>query len=366
MKSSNGHILIVDDIPSNIKVLRYSLRKAGYAVTISESGPDALAASTAQHFDLILLDVMMPGMDGYEVCKKLKANSITKDIPVIFLTAKSDAESLLKGFELGAVDFVNKPVKSPELLARVKTHVALQQATRELEAANLMKDKLMSVLAHDLRGPVGNFGAAIEMLLEDFENQDKNLIRQTLEHLRKSASDIMILLQNLLEWSRNRTQSHASDPLLFDLSGIISENISLLADTALQKNIRLHYQPQKIKVFADRNMISSVLRNLISNAIKFSNPGSDVNITASENNETATVKVGDSGIGIDPDKLKTIFSPDNFHSTWGTANEKGSGLGLKLCADFIRKNYGSIKAESQPGKGSVFTFTLPLNTPTKL
>lgn len=366
MTSSNGHILIVDDIPSNIKVLSYSLRKAGYDVTISENGPDALTVSTTQNFDLILLDVMMPGMDGYEVCKKLKAECLTKDIPVIFLTAKSDAESLLKGFGLGAVDFVTKPFKPPELLARVKTHVALKKATQELEAANLMKDKLMSVMAHDLRGPVGNFGAAIEMLLEDFETHNRNLIRQTLEHLLKSASDIMALLQNLLEWSRSRTQTLASDPIIFDLTEIISENISLFADTARQKNIRLHYQPQKIKVFADRNMISSVLRNLISNAIKFSNPGSDIKITACENHDTAIVMVRDSGIGIDQDKLKTIFSPDNFHSTWGTANEKGTGLGLKLCADFIRKNHGSVKAESQPGKGSVFSFSLPLNNPTKL
>ena len=363
MEDHKFKILIVDDIPTNIQVLGSVLRKAGYEVAFTDNGLDAIKKARSIKYDLILLDIMMPQMDGFEVCKILKSHPESDDIPIIFLTAKTDSESLVKGFELGAVDYLTKPFKSPELLARVKTHISLKYTQEELSKSNAMKDKLFSIIAHDLRGPVGNFGSAVGVLIENIEYFDKNTLQETLVELKKSAIGAYELLQNLLKWARsqNNTIEFSATPL--NLQMILTETLELLNNSAKQKNIDFSTQIEDdMLVFADENMVKTILRNLISNAIKFSNNYSRVEVVGYKKSQFAEIVIKDHGVGIKKDDLKRIFSFHEYFTTYGTANEKGTGLGLNLCKDFVERNGGKIWVESAEGIGSNMYFTLPLET----
>lgn len=362
MSPNKPKVLIVDDIVTNIQVIERLLRKNGYDVAFTNSGPEAIKIAQHEHFDLILLDIMMPDMDGYEVCSILSNDVKTKQIPIIFLSARSDADSLIKGFNLGAVDFITKPFKAPELLARVKTHVALKQATEQLQSINVMKDKLLSIIAHDLRGPVGNFSSILEIVIENINTYDKQTLLETLLDLHNSSSKVFVLLENLLSWARNENENIDYNPSLFRLDKLILHNIEFIEHTAAKKQISFHTDLQEnTMVFADKNMLDTVLRNLFTNAIKFSLLNARIEVSTKYVNNKICVSVRDYGVGIDEDKLCEIFNPDVYHSTFGTANEKGTGLGLKLCKDFIVKNGGEIFAESKPDHGSVFTFSLPIH-----
>jgi two-component system, sensor histidine kinase and response regulator len=355
------NILIVDDVLTNFQVLQYSFDKAGYEVAFCDNGPDAIELSLKRHFDLILLDIMMPGMNGYEVCSKLKNNPATSHIPVIFITARADSDSLIRGFDAGAVDFITKPIKAPEILARAKTHITLKKTTERLKEINAMKDKILSIIAHDLRGPIGNFREAIELLLAGQDDIGNDFACETLKELQKSASNIYDLLQNLLTWAGSQNNTLEFSPKALDLNELIFANLTLLQSSAMKKSIKIDYTPtEQIHVMADENMISTVVRNLLSNAIKFSNPGTLVRVEAKKSADHVMVNIIDQGVGINKVKLQSIFSQEEFHSTFGTANEKGTGLGLKLCRDFVMKHGGNISAESEQGKGSVFSFSLPI------
>ncbi len=361
MDRNNFKILIVDDIPTNIQVLGSVLRKAGYEVAFTDNGQDAINKAKSNHYDLILLDIMMPNMDGFEACRILKKNPESKDIPIIFLTAKTDSESLIKGFDLGAVDYLTKPFKAAELLARVKTHIALKYTTEELVKSNAMKDKLFSIIAHDLRGPVGNFGAALAVLIENLDTFDKETLSEILSDLKNSASRSYELLQNLLKWARSQNNTIEFAPANQNLNQIIQENVELLQSSAAQKQITIKSEiHNEIFVFADINMLKTILRNLLSNAIKFSFPQGEVIINVTKSDNFAEIAIEDFGIGIKKENIEKLMTSHEYFSTYGTANEKGTGLGLNLCKDFVERNGGKINIESEEGKGTKIYFTLPL------
>lgn len=361
MNEKKFKILIVDDIPTNIQVLGNVLRKAGYEVAFTDNGSDAIEKARKFDYDLILLDIMMPGMDGFETCKILKSTEETRHIPVIFLTAKSDSESLVRGFELGAVDYLTKPFKTPELLARAQTHIALKYTTEELKKSNAMKDKLFSIIAHDLRGPVGNFSSALDMLITNLEGMDRHLVVETLNDLKHSADRSYELLQNLLKWARTQNNTIDFRPEVQDLKSVIIETIELLRQSAIQKRIYFHNQlNSEILVFADVNMLKTILRNLFSNAIKFSHPEGNVYISGNRTGRYAEVIVRDEGVGISEENLQRIFKPYEYFSTYGTGNEKGTGIGLNLVKDFVEINGGKIAVISDEGQGTEFRFSLPL------
>jgi signal transduction histidine kinase len=223
-----------------------------------------------------------------------------------------------------------------------------------------MKDKLLSIIAHDLRGPVGNFSSILEIVIENLDTFDKQTVSETLLDLHCSGSKVFTLLENLLSWARNQNDNIDYSPEAFCLTTLIMQNIELLEHTASKKQITFHTAfDETIEVFADKNMVDTVVRNLFTNAIKFSNLNAKIEVSTQQINHKASVSVCDFGVGMNEESLGKIFNPDVYHSTFGTANEKGTGLGLKLCKDFIAKNGGELFAESKPNQGSVFTFTLP-------
>ena len=358
--TSKFNILIVDDIAKNIQVIGSVLRNEGYKMEFATDGKKALSWTEKKDFDLILLDIMMPGMDGFEVCKQLKKDAGRKDIPIIFLTAKTDTENIVKGFELGAVDYITKPFNSAELIARVKTHIKQKYAEQQLRELNATKDKFFSIIAHDLKSPFNSLIGFSKILYKNSHELNNGEKAKYTKMIYKTSEQTYNLLENLLLWSRSQIGRIKCSPQTTNLNDIITENIDLHINIAKSKNIKLNnYISNDISVYVDKEMISTTIRNLISNALKFTKTGGEVNISTMSKNGFVEVIIADNGVGIAKEDISKLFKIDVSYSTMGTAKEKGTGLGLILCKDFVNQNGGEISIESELGKGTKFIFTLP-------
>lgn len=353
-------ILVVDDVTKNIQLVASFLKQAGYDINYAISGKTALKHIKRDKFDLILLDIMMPEMDGFEVCNLLKADGETKDIPVIFLTAKNDIESITKAFEVGGVDYITKPFNKAELLARVKTHLELQQQKRNLKELNATKDKFFSIIAHDLKSPLNQLLGLSEILQKEIKSDKQGEVVRYAHLINESAKSGRLLLENLLEWSRSQSGMLNYRPEELDLKKITEEVRQLNEHNANQNKVELKSKVKEGTVaFADKNMIMTILRNLISNGIKFTKRGGKIILSAKKSNGIVTYSVIDNGIGIKTEDLKKLFRIDINPNSIGTSQEKGTGLGLILCKEFVEKNGGRIWVESKLGEGSTFKFTIP-------
>lgn len=360
-------ILIVDDDPTNAEVLSEYLKRADFETMIASTGQKALARCATTLPDLILLDVMMPEMDGFETCIKFKQQDSTREIPIIFTTALTDNASKVRGFEVGGVDYITKPFHPEEVLARVNTHLTLrhqqqqlQHKTEQLRMLNSEKDKFLSMIAHDLKSPFSTLRLLIGIAAENVEGSGQNELENIIALLKKSSENLYTLLENLLAWSRIQQGVMKYRPQALDLGKTILQNIALLESYAIQKKITLkNLVKEETMVHADYHMVDAIVRNLISNAIKFTYPDGEITICADEQEDVMVVSVSDTGIGIGAEYLPKLFRIDTMYRRKGTARESGTGLGLLLCKEFVEKNGGTIWAESEVEKGSTFRFTIP-------
>lgn len=360
ISAKNFKVLIVDDISENLVIVGNILREKGIQVSIADSGEQVIKSVSYLMPDLILLDVLMPEMDGYEVCKILKSNPKTKDITIIFLTAKSDSDDVIKGFEFGAVDYITKPFNSGELLSRVFTHLELIEAREQLKELNKTKNKFFSIIAHDLKNPFNTLIGFSEYLLKYFDTFDDDEKKEYIKTIRDSSKKTFKLLENLLIWANLQNNKIVINPEEMDLNHIINDVISLLESQAKLKSITLFSEIENnFSVNADHNMVVTVLRNLISNSIKYTDKGGVIKVSAKELINSVEVSVYDTGVGISKDSISELFKIDSNISTYGTAEEKGTGLGLILSKEFVEKNGGEISVESELGKYTIFKFTLP-------
>jgi signal transduction histidine kinase len=368
LKDTNPKILLVDDNPTNIRVAAKILRQKDYNISFAQSGRDALQKANSVNFDTILLDIMMPGMDGYEVCEKLKSNPVTSQIPVVFLTAKTETENIVRAFELGGADYVTKPFESKELLARVGTQVRLKRSLENLEKvnkdlteANNTKDKMFSIISHDLLGPIGNIKESLEVIVSGDVRMDEKNMQSFLQSVWASVGSSYSLLENLLFWARNQQGRIAYKPKQISLTKLASDTIQLLEGVARQKSIELKSMLGKdVMVFADKNALKTILRNLMSNAIKFTNANGLIAIDAIERDDGfLLISLTDNGIGMDQITKENLFQKFKNEPRWGTDGEKGVGLGLVITREFVEKHGGTIWVKSEEGRGSTFYFTLP-------
>ncbi len=236
----------------------------------------------------------------------------------------------------------------------------LKASEKNLRELNSLKDKMFSIIAHDLRGPVGNYTNLIDIILDTDDFSDTSQIKEYLKMLQKSSGSVYNLLENLLNWARSQRNEIHLTPSFFKLNDIFEENLILLSPKAKHKKINLHsVLSNTIIGYFDYQTINLVVRNLISNALKFTPRDGEVKIDAYKNSNFIDIVISDTGIGIKTENLPTIFNPVQHFATKGTDNESGSGLGLLLCKDFVEKNGGKISADSQPGIGSTFTFSVP-------
>lgn len=367
---SDYRILVVDDVMSNVLLLKILLTNEKFQVLTANNGTTCLKVCKEQHPDLVLLDVMMPDISGFDTAVELKKDPVTADIPIIFLTALNSPSDLVHGFQVGANDFLSKPFNKEELIMRVMHQISLVAAKRiivqkniELKRTISNRDKMYSVIAHDLRSPM----ASIRMVL--------NLVVQTvspeaigpemfylIDKANKETEETHDLLDNLLKWTKSQTGRLKVAFQEFEISDVVTgvaDIFSLIAETK-KINLTTEYHDEGLKVRADKDMLNTVLRNFLSNAIKFSNEGSSIEIVVSRKDNFSKVGVRDHGVGIAPDRIDSIFHKGE--TTYGTNNEEGSGLGLQLCKDFAVKIGGDVMVESVLGEGSTFSVLVPLVT----
>lgn len=355
-------ILIVDDVTENIDLLKSILDNEGYSTQTASSGSKAIELCDTALFDLILIDVRMPHMDGFETVEIIKNNTLNNDTPILFLLVKTDEENIPKAFQKGGVDIITKPFYKEELLARIKAQIILQTQHTKLEELNITKDRFISILAHDLRNPFNSLIGFSDMLQKSIELAEMDKIKKYADIIQSTSKNTFDLLNNLLSWAYSQQQGMIINKESLNLNAVIQEILLVTEFIAEGKNIDIYLNLDKdIYVIADKEMLKTILRNLITNAIKYSFENSIIKIKAGIVEEFVEIKISDSGIGMDEDTQNNLFNLLDAKSKKGTKGETGTGFGLILCKGFVEKNGGKIWVESKLGKGSDFIFTIPIS-----
>jgi len=366
---SDYKILIVDDVVSNVLLLKVLLKNEKFKTVTASDGLEAIQQAEKELPDLILLDVMMPQMDGFETAMHLKNNPTTAGIPIIFLTALNSTQDIVKGFQAGANDFITKPFNKEELLVRVNHQISLVAAkklilerTEELRKTIVGRDKLYSVIAHDLRSPLASIKMVLNMMVlglsEDVIGKEMYQMLQMVNH---STEDVFSLLDNLLKWTKSQIGKLNVVYQDFRIDEVVEGVLDIFSLVSKSKNIQLvNDSIDTVTVHADVDMVKTILRNLLSNALKFSYEGSQIIIGSQLETDKVIISVKDSGKGMSAEDKEKLLKTETHFSRYGTNNEEGSGLGLLLCQDFAIKNGGDLWFESEEGKGSTFFFSIPL------
>jgi CheY-like chemotaxis protein len=389
-------ILVVDDISKNLQVLSSILDEFGYCTTFATNGHQALERIATAKPDLILLDMMMPGMDGLEVCDRLKSNPVNREIPVIFLTASQESEHLVKAFELGAVDYITKPFKTPELLARVRNQLELKHTQDQLKntlkelvesrdeaiKSAQIKTQFLANMSHEIRTPMNAVLGMTELLLgTDLNPQQLDFLNT----LKNSGNNLLVIINEILDYSKLESGEMSLGIEDFQLQETLEDVYKMFKSSVQEKSIQLSIEhdskiPRVIK--GDSHRLRQILVNLISNAIKFTDTGSvkinvilDRMLTPSsdlyeltENLSTKKIKlrfeVEDTGIGIKSEDQAKIFSSFFQADSSSTRTYAGTGLGLAICQQLVELMNGQIGVNSEFGKGSKFWFTVILESTT--
>lgn len=342
---SKALILVVDDVTANIQILGNILHCEEYQVIPATSGQQALKLAKKRLPDIVLLDIMMPEMDGFEVCAALKEDEDTRHIPVIFLTAKSEMEDVVKGLDLGACDYITKPFNSKELRARVRTHLELKFHKDSLLNSNNEQQKLLHMLCHDLANPVGAILSTVETL--DDEPMSPSLAEavELIAAAAKNANDVIELVREMRLLEKK-------EPKLgkVHLRKAVEESFALLSRKFQDKSVsfRLDIAPD-IQVKAEkRSLVNSVISNLLSNALKFSFHGGEIAVDCEPRDGHVLLRVKDDGVGIPEELLNIIFDETQFTSRRGTEGEKGTGFGMPLVRKYINAYGAKIEIKSVP------------------
>jgi len=366
-------VLIVDDVPENLQVLAGHLTELGYEILAASNGPRALALARNRKPDLILLDIMMPGVDGFSVCQDLKSDAELSDIPVIFITARTETDDIVKGLQLGAVDYVTKPFKPAELLARVRAHLELkttrdmlltynkqlQRIGDHLRRMNDDKNRFLSIVSHDIRGAFGNVVSVSRLLTDGTEVQGEEAT-DLLRDIGVEAEHMITLAQNLLN-----IDAVERNELKLKTESVIC---SLLLDFAFQthqmaaqaKNLNVLVTPDDSIIAGDGTACRQILSNLISNAVKYSRTGGSVWIESKKQPDGfVKLSVMDEGPGLSAEDQKKLFLPFTRLSSKVSATEHSVGLGLSIVKLMAETMGGRVLCESALGQGATFSVFLP-------
>lgn len=371
---SEVKILIVDDTPGNIEVLHKTLEPEGYSISVATNGGMALEIAPRLLPDLILLDIMMPGICGYETCQKLKENERTRDIPVIFISAKGEVDDVVKGFQLGGMDYITKPIRGAEVVSRIKTHLQLsylkkeqEKRVRELELKNRkleeldkIKNRFLGTAMHDLRNPLSSISGFSDLFLMKegtFSEEEK---KELIEIINETSKELMGLVNDLLDISVCESGQLNLNLVSGNLGSLIQKKVQMSRLASQEKNINIVTSLEEVPdSLFDPNRMGQVLDNLISNAIKFSQPGTSIEVGLGCVADRLEFYVRDEGPGIpekDQPRLFTEFPKINVFPTGG---EKSIGLGLSIVKKIVDAHSGSIHVDSREGEGTAFHVRLP-------
>jgi signal transduction histidine kinase len=351
-------VMVVDDQSANVQVVGQLLTHADYDVVPVFDGREALTLAERSPPDLVLLDMRMPGLDGFAVLEGLQALPQTRDVPVVFLTADHERDSLVRAFSSGAVDYITKPFIAEELLARVRTHLDLKRSRERLARVAEERQRMAEIVSHDLRNHFGNILFSADMLREDDLPDDAR--RALAASIRESADAGVLFLQAFLE--QQHDQSHGVPVKPMQATDLAGRAIRLLSPQAAHKRIVLHQvadEPELV-VLAEEAGAGHVLQNLLSNAIKYAPPGSDVVLSVARRGKFGALAVHDRGPGISPKDRENLFKRFVRLSSKPTGGETATGLGLALAKQRARTMGGDLWYEDRSGGGATFVFELAL------
>jgi signal transduction histidine kinase len=381
----SGLILIVDDTPANLDTISTVLGDAGYEIAIATSGEKALQLLQRRSPDLILLDVRMPGIDGFETCDRIKANSKTCDIPIVFMTSLIDLNNKIKGFNCGAVDYISKPFQEQEILARVKTHIQLRLLTQNLEQqvaeqtaslrianealanANISKRLFLSTMSQEIRTPIDD----ILRLTERLQEQNHGILDgqqiDDLARIEYNGNHLQSLINNTLKLANIESGQLKLDLDLIAVADLCRSCLVAIQSLADRKNIRLilNIEPNLPQLSIDESQMRQAILNLLNNAVKFTDAGSvtlsvtKAMLTNSENISCVRIAITDTGIGITSKNIQQLFQPFVQITNLLGERHEGNGLGLILAKQLVELHGGQISVYSIENAGSCFTIELP-------
>lgn len=365
--ATENRILVVDDTPVNIQSLTAILKAEGYQISVATNGKQALEVLNRICPDLILLDVMMPEMDGFETCRRLKADENLSEIPVIFLTAKTETADIVQGFELGAVDYVAKPFNTHELLARVHTHLALLLQKRQLKEnyerlseLERLRDNLVHMVVHDLRSPLLGLSGCLQMLQMDLGEKLEPEQAEDLDSALTAAQRLSEMVTSLLDVSRLEAGEMPLHKQVCDLRPVISAAIESLGGLTKGRQVIFESPEEAVTLCCDADVATRVVANLLGNALKFTPASGEVRITTAVEANLVKTSVIDTGPGIPPEYRELIFEKFGQVDAREEGRKFSTGLGLTFCKLAVEAHGGVIGIDSVVGQGSTFWFTLPV------
>lgn len=363
-------ILVVDDNPANLHLLTGMLKASGFKVRPVRSGELALQAAASAPPDLILLDVSMPDMDGFEVCRRLKADETLQDVPVLFISAHTDLSDKVKGFAAGGVDYVAKPFQQDEVLARVTAHLELRRQKREIQESyqrlkemETLRDNLVHMIVHDLRSPLMGISGCLQALeLTEGRHLSPGAGKLLLE-ARSTTDRLVEMISSLLDVSRMESRAMTLKRSVCDLCSVV--RITLKKAEPLQggRRVTVHLSDDPLKIDCDPDVIHRVIQNLLTNAFQFTSEKSHIAVTAGLEGGLVRVSVQDDGPGIPSEFHSKIFEKFGQLEARSKRRKFTTGLGLTFCKLAVEAHGGRIGLESDVGHGSMFWFTLPVEGP---
>lgn len=382
-------ILIVDDNPTNLGVLFDYFNDCGFKVLVAQDGESALEKIEYAHPDIILLDVLMPGIDGFETCRRLKAKTSTQDIPVIFMTALTETVDKVRGFQVGAVDYITKPVQHEEVFARVKTHLTIRNLTKQLQKQNIhlqqeisnkeraeaearnallkekelgeLKSRFVSMASHEIRTPLATISLSAGFLQDYGDKCTEEKKQAHMHRIQLAVNRMTQMLDEVLLIGKADSGKLELKRAPMELQAFCQELVAEMQIAASPSHtLFFASRGQCPPACLDEKLLRHILTNLLSNAIKYSPKGGTVFCELSLDYERAIFQIKDQGIGIPLEDIPRLF--ETFHRAKNVGTIPGTGLGLAIVKRYVDLHSGEITVDSQVGVGTTFTVTLPLHS----
>ena len=363
-----ANLLIVDDTPANLQVLSGMLKQRGHKVRPAPNGKLALIAAQGDPPDLVLLDITMPEMNGYEVCECLKANEKLKEIPVIFISALNETLDKVRAFSAGGVDYITKPFQFEEVEARVNTHLEIRRQKRllqenyfNLQKLESLRDSLTHMVVHDMRSPLMAINGFIDLLAVDKASTISQVGQVFLENTKRSILGLLTMVNALLDVSKLEAGQMKLKREECNMVELAQQVVSSSQSLKGERQIQMESTEQTLLLDVDRELILRIIQNLLANAIKYTPARGTIRICIARLEESVRVAVSDSGLGIDPQHHQKIF--EKFGQIEDNKSKVGTGLGLNFCKLAVEAHGGRIGVDSIPDNGSTFWFVIPPTNP---